>query len=85
MLQLSCRCYTTFLLGRLKLGCAAVTPPKRFLRGKAAQRKRKCLLRVKTGKAQREQMFSALPPEADMAGGGWVRKVPSGDLEACVS
>src|SRR6266550_2958973 len=37
---------------------------------------------VKTGKAQYEQMFSALPPKADITRCGWhVRKVPRGDID----
>ena len=36
---------------------------------------------VKTGKAQREQMFSAIPPRADIAQQSrHVRFVPEGDL-----
>ena len=40
-----------------------------------------CPLRVKTGKAQCEHMFSALPPKADVAQRGrHVRKVPLAEV-----
>src|SRR5258706_12454259 len=48
--------------------------------GQVVRRSSECRIRVKTGKAQCEQMFSALPPRADIARRSrHVRFVPSRD------